>query len=687
MARGFINNVDSYIGAELAKVFAKTVVGSTVEEPVDEEEGSQRAQVRYEVVGNLADKTSTPPSCISQVVEAGNPDEYLAALMQCDIIVFDTTTSEAQAEDCLLACNALHEQIVNFQTPKTFICLSSVMTWGKTKPNEPDEPEQPFTEEDYRRRKPHPNFKTEINVEKQVIKLGKTDKTRFLTYVVAAGLPYGGKEDIFHYFFKVAWHGETDALNIVGTGENIVPTIHVQDLSNIVTSVADARPKTRYIVAVDDSMNSMTDIITCISKNLGTGNVMNISREESLLIPEITQRVFDILSINLRMEGTWIKDGAKFEWASEMGILENIAVVSEEYKKRRGLLPIRLCVMGPPASGKSLVASQLCQHYKLHHLKVADVIQQAIEKLEKQAARAESEEGEEDDEGAQQAQETLDLLNESKQENNDRYEDQYVIQFFMEKLLSMPCQNQGFVLDGFPKTYSQAKELFGNKDEPEDEDAPRLEYNTKIMPEVVISLDGDDDFLKKRVMNLPESVVAGTHNTEDLFLKRLQEFRAVNTDDQTVLNYFDELEVHPEHLDIAADTSSNMSQVVEKVIKAVGEPRNYGPTEEERLELERIDMEKHMKKDALTKMELQRKEEEERKETKRRKEEWASRVTEVKEQEEEVLQAQSYPLRNYLMKHVMPTLNQGLIEVCKVRPDDAIDYLAEYLFEHNPQVD
>ena len=29
------------------------------------------------------------------------------------------------------------------------------------------------------------------------------DKTRFLTYVVAAGLPYGAGEDIFHYFFKV----------------------------------------------------------------------------------------------------------------------------------------------------------------------------------------------------------------------------------------------------------------------------------------------------------------------------------------------------------------------------------------------------------------------------------------------------------------------------------------------------
>ncbi|XP_063686077.1 uncharacterized protein LOC134819859 [Bolinopsis microptera] len=61
---------------------------------------------------------------------------------------------------------------------------------------------------------------------------------------------------------RVAWHGDTKALNIIGTGENIIPSIHVQDLSNIVTSVADAKPKTRYIVAVDDSMNSMTDIIT-----------------------------------------------------------------------------------------------------------------------------------------------------------------------------------------------------------------------------------------------------------------------------------------------------------------------------------------------------------------------------------------------------------------------------------------
>ena len=96
----------------------------------------------------------------------------------------------------------------------------------------------------------------------------------------------------------------------------------------------------------------------------------------------------------------------------------------------------------------------------------------------------------------------------------------------------------------------------------------------------MISLDASDDFLKTRVMNLPERVVAGTHNTEEGththarthahthththththsqdftnvhvslgLLRRLSLFRSQNEEDNTVLNYFDELEIHPEHI-------------------------------------------------------------------------------------------------------------------------------------------
>ena len=51
------------------------------------------------------------------------------------------------------------------------------------------------------------------------------------------------------------------------------------------------------------------------------------------------------------------------------------------------------------------------------------------------------------------------------------------------------------------------------------------------------------------------------------------------------------------------------------------------------------------------------------------------RYEEVRKQEKELLEAQSMPLRNFLMKHVMPTLTKGLIECCQVRPDDPVDFL------------
>ena len=57
----------------------------------------------------------------------------------------------------------------------------------------------------------------------------------------------------------------------------------------------------------------------------------------------------------------------------------------------------------------------------------------------------------------------------------------------------------------------------------------------------------------------------------------------------------------------------------------------------------------------------------------------------MKQQESELLEVRSIPLRNYLMANVIPTLTEGLIEVCKVKPEDPVDYIAEYLFKNNPQ--
>ena len=44
--------------------------------------------------------------------------------------------------------------------------------------------------------------------------------------------------------------------------------------------------------------------------------------------------------------------------------------------------------------------------------------------------------------------------------SDNKYSSQHILEFYKQKLKSMPCQNQGFVLDGFPKTEEEAKELF-----------------------------------------------------------------------------------------------------------------------------------------------------------------------------------------------------------------------------------
>ncbi|XP_071503445.1 adenylate kinase 7-like [Diadema antillarum] len=693
--RVFINHVDTYSGKAISKFLSQCVVGASLEER-DEEEDS--ASVRsdqlppkegvWKVSGTLKNKDGEKPDWVQEVLQVEEKEQMLEHLTECDVVIYDITMDADQIDEASWAVSALHAELDRFETPKMFILVSTVLTWAKSKPVDPDDPEIPFTEEDYRRRKPHPNFKGHISAEKLVIKVGKTNKAKFVTYVVAAGLTYGAGENMFHYLFKTAWHGEAEALQCFGNGMNILPTIHIKDLAGVIQNIADSRPKTRYLVAVDDSQSSLEEIVKCVSQNLGNGKIKYITKEDALLSKSLSQTEFDMLLVDLRMDGVYIRENMNIRWVAERGIIESIPDIIKEYKTTRKLLPMRACVLGPPASGKTSVVAALCKHYKLHHIKIKDVINEAIEALEKSAARADGDENEDDDGKAQEDQELLDAIMESKQSNNDRIEEQYIIQFYRDKLHSMPCQNQGFILDGFPKTIEQAKELFAVDEEEEQEDNGKMPvYDRSTMPEFVISLEGTDEFLKQRIMNLPESVVANTHNTEEGFNRRISEFRALNEEDTTVLNYFDELEIHPEHLDITKETDAENKNLMDQLVKVMGNPRNYGPTEEELEEMERVETEKRLKKAQEEREEVERREAEEAALKEQRQREWSSRLEEVKRQEKELLENQSIPLRNYLMKHVMPTLTQGLIECCKVRPDDAIDYLAEYIFRNNPQVD
>lgn len=73
-----------------------------------------------------------------------------------------------------------------------------------------------------------------------------------------------------------------------------------------------------------------------ISETLGTQKVKQVSQEEALLIPELTQRDYDELTVNLRFEPGSIKD-YPLDWTAQGGLVENMAAIVQEFKTVRKL--------------------------------------------------------------------------------------------------------------------------------------------------------------------------------------------------------------------------------------------------------------------------------------------------------------------------------------------------------------
>ncbi|CAH8297614.1 unnamed protein product, partial [Schistosoma turkestanicum] len=212
---------------------------------------------------------------------------YIEKIMECDFIIYNIKDDHTVIDDALWILDQIHNNLESFTTQKIFILISSVLTWSKSTLPDPDDPEMPFTDDDYLRRKSHSNFREHILAEKSVIQQGKTNKLKLLTYVIACGLTYGEKENVFHHFFKSAWSNE-ESLGVPDDGNNILPTIHIRDLTSILQSVMELRPVKHYILAKDDSQNTLREIVKAISTSLTTGRIKPITKEELLFCRDIT---------------------------------------------------------------------------------------------------------------------------------------------------------------------------------------------------------------------------------------------------------------------------------------------------------------------------------------------------------------------------------------------------------------
>ncbi|KAF7413721.1 hypothetical protein HZH68_002210 [Vespula germanica] len=530
-------------------------------------ESEQEPSRKYEVIGTLLEYVYPYPEEVTRIVrDTDDRKDLLSELMKCGVIIYDITQDRSQVEEAsweilessdddkaTKISNKENKRSKRSRTkeiakiPRYFILISTIMTWAFTKPLDPEDPDLPLTEVDYRKRRAHPNFKEHLRCERDVVIVKKNIKLKqkLKTLVICCGVTYGEEQNDLHYLFKMAWLNEP-FLPIIGNGENRVPLLHIRDLVSIVSNVIRNWPTVRYIVAVEQGVASQSAIVKEISKELTTGKVKRVGLEESFLYPGINQRIYDLMTVNLNIDPVFVLE--RIRWHFDTPFTDNIRAIIKEYKAWRELRPIRIIVLGPPASGKTRVARFLVEHYHLHYINVENLINDTIKNLsaeiEKRTATIEKEdEGEErarprgvdverEDDNEEESvtleelQQQLNEIRNNLAQNDGLLDDVILNKLFLKRLWSKDCLNQGYVLDGYPKTYEQARMLFEHEemieeeeerdvDEEEEEEEEREDRETfedislkaSIMPELVVVLEASDNFLIERIIDLPEKEI------------------------------------------------------------------------------------------------------------------------------------------------------------------------------------
>lgn len=476
--------------------------------------------------------------------------DFRQKLLENDVIIYDLLSNSFEEIDYVIKTLKTSD----LQQEKTLVLLSSILTWVNTPPKleeekkegededgegepaeeEASEEEPPseedeenkeaegeeeeaepeldengepivvkeplyFKETDYHLRVPHAKFNHIKTLETTAMSSVNT-QPRLRVHVLCSGIRYGNGERTFYDHFQKAWIQNPVALPIIGEGENLVPTIHVIDLAQLVRRVVIEQPKVHpYIFAIDKTRKpTQKRIITEVSKGMGTGQIASVTDESE---PDTETFWKEKLTINLRMKASdcfkaipltekeleleaeeqeELVKQKRFPWHAKFGIRKNIRSLETEFNTFRGLNPVKIFITGPPASGKSYYAQELAKYYNIPRVHV----RQLVDEVFRMAAIDEEAAGEnklindcrtklEEIKGAME-----EAINEKRADmeepesgwpeieiTNDqlRVPDDLLWEVLKLKLGENDCRNRGYILDGFPRTFKGAQNAFMKK--------------------------------------------------------------------------------------------------------------------------------------------------------------------------------------------------------------------------------
>jgi adenylate kinase family enzyme len=367
-----------------------------------------------------------------------------------------------------------------------------------------------FSDKNYLRRMGKGKYLKMIGIENLALNLRKSCPNLTVN-ILCPGVIYGEEEQDLYELFKISWIQNPEILQIIDKGQNEIPMIHFLDFLTFIKFVTFESTHNKEYIFVNDKNRKrlQKQIIRSIAVGVNKGPVKKTTREACVY----EKRVKRLLSLNIKWKfSNIIRDHIKklielqekeeeekqqvndedeenpdekvktvskplqgrpildYRLLYENGFVKNIQKVKEEFITNHKLNHIKICIIGGPFSGKTLLAKKLAANYNIPYIQSDSLVEyyislknsfseEILNLLETKKEEELTKQIEEYEKRKKQGKK-VPISPPVKEDITVTVPDKILVKMFKLRLNMNDCLNRGYVIDGFPDSYKNACKFY-----------------------------------------------------------------------------------------------------------------------------------------------------------------------------------------------------------------------------------